>query len=59
MALMVAKVTIKLSPTGGKSITEPCIDTNNEHVSLYGDIKSFGACYILQHIIVILIAVLC
>ena len=33
---------------GGKSVTETSIDTNNDQVSSYGDIKWLGACYILQ-----------
>ena len=54
MALIVAKVTI-LTPIGGKYVTETCIDTDSDHVSLYGDIHVWCAlqcnaamCYIFN-----------
>ena len=42
LALMVAKMTLDID--WWKSITKISINTDNDHVSLYGDIKSFGAC---------------
>ena len=30
-------------------------DTDIDHMSLYGDTKSFGVCYILQHIIILIV----
>ena len=41
VALMIAKVTILLTPIGGKSVTETFIDTDNDS---YGDIKLLGVC---------------
>ena len=38
---------------------ETSTDTDNDYMSLCGDIKSFGAYYILQHIIISVVVVLC
>ena len=34
---------------------ETSIDTENDHVNLYDDIKSFGMCYILRSIIILVV----
>ena len=49
---MVAKVL--LTPIGGKSVMETSIDTDNDHVTLHGDIK-FSTCYVLQRIIILVV----
>ena len=34
---------------------ETSIDTDNDHMSLYDDIKSIGTCYILRFIIILVV----
>ena len=47
-----------MTPIGGKSITETSIDTDSDHVSSYGDIKSFGACQCIIIVVVVYLIVL-
>ena len=41
--------------TGRKFITKMSVDTDNDHVSSYINIKSFGVCYVLQHIFILVV----